>query len=589
MDNYFYSSIDLAAGEIRLVRLLPGKFDDDIRLEIFHAVAPHPYPLPEVPDIAPLQDTLPAGWRVAETVDGNLIFVYNNERTSWTHPDPNFSYDKDEWRPPRKLEEGRTVFQALSYSWGPEEPQQVLYIASGNARSAPADPDEVSLQPQWKCLPSRDNLASALRNLRSETGTRVLWIDAICIDQANLEERGRHVSRMDSIFSAAASIVVWLGPESEDSAPAMRFLELMGRQMELLDSLSLPAPDAAHADWMKFLPLDQPTYRSIRSLLARSWFQRLWIWQEIVLGHKGATVQCGQETISWYHLRRGLVLLRETNLPLASMRDGLMANPLLYLPYCTIPYAKGLADGWSGLIHGTSLSECCDPKDRVYSLLGLCDSSLAAKLEVSYHFTHERVFSSFFRTFLEEYQSLILMRFCDLNTRQLDAPTWVPDLCNIVARPTQLTFASGNTAAVTSVSESGVLSALGVQATVVKTVSDFQMTGVPPTMLKAFECIENWYALGKEMSTDEDFPLAFFSALFFGWVSQRSLNADWIVPAEVDEDFHTHKAKGQALSEEDLGSSALMNHFFRDDRHHVFLVTEDGKMGTAPLGTNPGE
>ncbi|KAH9207025.1 heterokaryon incompatibility protein-domain-containing protein, partial [Leptodontidium sp. 2 PMI_412] len=75
-------------------------------------------------------------------------------------------------------------FEAVSYTWGSDD-----------------NPT----------LPVTQNLAEALPHFRYEDRPRVLWIDAICVDQENLMERGHQVKRMSDIYSNAAKVFVWLG------------------------------------------------------------------------------------------------------------------------------------------------------------------------------------------------------------------------------------------------------------------------------------------------------------------------------------------------------------------------------------------
>lgn len=62
------------------------------------------------------------------------------------------------------------------------------------------------------------NLDSALRDIRHEISDRTLWIDAVCINQDDVLERNHQVTKMRQVYQAASKVVVWLGPETEDSA-----------------------------------------------------------------------------------------------------------------------------------------------------------------------------------------------------------------------------------------------------------------------------------------------------------------------------------------------------------------------------------
>ncbi|KAF4630773.1 hypothetical protein G7Y89_g7369 [Cudoniella acicularis] len=95
-------------------------------------------------------------------------------------------------------------YEALSYTWGS--------TSSTGTITLNGCPFEVT-----------KNLEAALRHLREQDALRTLWVDAICIDQENVEERCREVARMSSIYYHARRVVVWLGEGSPDSDAAMNF------------------------------------------------------------------------------------------------------------------------------------------------------------------------------------------------------------------------------------------------------------------------------------------------------------------------------------------------------------------------------
>ena len=166
-------------------------------------------------------------------------------------------------------EEDPPQYEALSYAWGSSE--DPLHINVGTGRSS--------------TLAVTQNLASALTHLRYEHKPRVLWIDAICVDQQNLQERSKQVERMKDVYSMAGRVVVWLGPEMDNSKHAMVTLHDLSLEIEV-DWRILAMKPAANrepswADGFCPLPYDVETLQAISDLLHRSWFERLWIWQEI--------------------------------------------------------------------------------------------------------------------------------------------------------------------------------------------------------------------------------------------------------------------------------------------------------------------
>ena len=115
-------------------------------------------------------------------------------------------------------------FEALSYAWGSAENLVDIIIgASGH-----------------EVLSITQNLAEALPYLRYEDRSRVLWIDAICVNQQDLEERSRQVERMADIFAKASRVVVWLGPESSDSSVAIDCFHTISENVEV-DQVTLSA------------------------------------------------------------------------------------------------------------------------------------------------------------------------------------------------------------------------------------------------------------------------------------------------------------------------------------------------------------
>ena len=93
-------------------------------------------------------------------------------------------------------------YEALSYTWG--DPKHACSIFVEN-------------QP----FPVRENLFNALCHLRFQSDVRYLWVDALCIDQMNDEEKSVQVQRMTSIYKQAARVLVWLGTSEDESDMAM--------------------------------------------------------------------------------------------------------------------------------------------------------------------------------------------------------------------------------------------------------------------------------------------------------------------------------------------------------------------------------
>ena len=114
------------------------------------------------------------------------------------------------------------------------------------------------------------NLFHALGDLRDKVRVRRLWIDAICIDQLNIDERNIQVRIMGTIYGRAQHTVIYLGPSTKGIDA-------------LFEELSVVlASDQIGSGWDAFEA--PPMLQLVREgILSRPWFTRVWIYQELVL------------------------------------------------------------------------------------------------------------------------------------------------------------------------------------------------------------------------------------------------------------------------------------------------------------------
>ncbi|KAF2160185.1 hypothetical protein M409DRAFT_29266 [Zasmidium cellare ATCC 36951] len=405
--RYEYSP--LRGDEIRFVRLQPGSFDDVIRFELVH----HPLRTPEEQLEAGLSEQqqrkrIPRGWREFKTPEGRSFYECYSTRSEPESVTYNHPEGIEEDSTPHESAHSQP-YEALSYTWGDTSYQQLAFVLNGDE-----DPKTVSI---------RRNLATALRHLRLKYEVRSLWVDAVCINQDDLDERAVQVKRIRYIYGLASRVVVWLGESSHGSSGALKTLEYLGRQTEITtDAWIFRAfdPPASEPSWIEKateLPYTAADWQAIEYLFERSWFSRLWVLQEVT-ANPNTTIQCGQDSIDWYFLRRAIIGLDE--------RVGVPAE-LSYRLNGKVDIAFG-SSGAFAIVHFVARQHLCqDPRDKLYGILGLVGPKLQDKIVPSYERTFEDLYKDVFLLHSEMTGRLDLLTQCFVNEELPSSPSWVPD------------------------------------------------------------------------------------------------------------------------------------------------------------------
>lgn len=143
------------------------------------------------------------------------------------------------------------------------------------------------------------NCWSALWHLCKITrpSTLTIWVDSICIDQKNDEEKKQQISLMCSIYRSAQKSYFWLGEATKDTNEAMDFLS---RDIITMNTSGVRNTFLIVIKTLKYRITVQPyPHRSgLRDIFGRQWIKRLWTLQECLLSRKGNIV-CGEKSVPW--------------------------------------------------------------------------------------------------------------------------------------------------------------------------------------------------------------------------------------------------------------------------------------------------
>ena len=347
-------------------------------------------------------------------------------------------------------------YTGLSYVWGEPIFDQTIYC------------DGCSLK-------VTRHLHEAIQRLRSR-GVSWVWIDAICIDQSNIAERNAQVSIMGRIFKQTQVTYAYLGKIEEEGEQVaaltirLAFLDYLlrgrsRRDLQLLrdtddDDVVLkeawenhPCASERERTWfgqwrdygMAVFELrenisEKETDRILRVLglpvnhshLWRwyanlfghsSWFRRGWVIQEAVLSPR-IRFLLGSKTLDLKDIGRSFFFIGFSGLH--HIRLG---------PFIPIPgEMMDLRDRKTPrellqLLRTFRICETSDPRDKIYSLLGLAEDLDRAAPEPDYHQSEEQVFSSYARYLIQQQHLTNLDMLIDAgiargSSRNLG--TWIP-------------------------------------------------------------------------------------------------------------------------------------------------------------------
>ena len=255
-------------------------------------------------------------------------------------------------------------YEALSYVWGDEGHDKEILLNS-------------------QAFPVRRNLAFALEDLRLADRSRRLWIDAICINQGDLEERSSQVLLMRHIYRYASRVVVWLGISTPENVSAFNLLKYVNEMVQpngIMDRSEPPSQSVLAKLW-NYLSTDISAKEALSylycDLLMQAWWRRVWVIQEVAVSSK-ATVVIGDSEFDWPSLHDTISIIIMTGAqPTRFASPTVLGSSLRSLWNIEILrkcVEQGSLPSISTLV-ARSRQAATDPRDLIYAFLGLARES----------------------------------------------------------------------------------------------------------------------------------------------------------------------------------------------------------------------
>jgi hypothetical protein len=261
-------------------------------------------------------------------------------------------------------------YVALSYMWGDEHPTGSVSIDSQK-------------------FEIRMNLLNFLRTYETDD---YLWIDQISIDQSNLEERSHQVRMMWKIYSRCDFVLVWLRNEPTCTPSTQQAALDFNNGVQ-----SYPKHgqrENGSSDGKKFF--DRPTL----ALLNNSYFDRLWIVQELLLSKHVRILVEGNVWLSWEPLRTKHEELRDEIQKLLPSTSWLVDTHSYRFNFAS--HTPVNVSYYTTLTVGRFCNKKCeDPRDKVYGLMALVQPS--SQVEIDYTRSAHQVFLDAVMSMIREY------------------------------------------------------------------------------------------------------------------------------------------------------------------------------------------
>ena len=302
-------------------------------------------------------------------------------------------------------------YEAVSYCWGD-----------------PANKTQIKLDGEEKLLSIPSNLNSFLLCMRAKGPKRTLWVDSVCIDQTNNEEKSRQVQLMCEIYRRATRTLIWLGVESVNSTAGLALANRLYKA-----SQSGEKKNGAKRSWWPTANQDQltivpsKTWKAFFDLFNRPWFTRAWVVQEVVVS-SNLWIVCGDKVIHWSVLVGAFFHVVLTQAWVFEYHGMPNLNVFLLLQLSQQEYTQGLQTMHYEVLLRHREAQASDARDHIFAFYGLsCRVSLKRHgIEPDYNVGKEQIYRRLAIATLEEASNLDFLSIPRL-TRTSGLPSWVPD------------------------------------------------------------------------------------------------------------------------------------------------------------------
>ncbi|GAP91993.2 putative heterokaryon incompatibility protein [Rosellinia necatrix] len=303
---------------------------------------------------------------------------------------------------------------AISYAWGDADDKRAIRIDGIVVSVA------VSL---WE----------ALNAVQKQDDPVLVWVDALCINQQDRDERSQQVQLMTEIYAKATEVAIWLGPPEDDSELAMEFLKDIAMAREDPQKITnLLSPQS-----------QLPALRAVVFLFQRDYWERLWVVQE-VFNARDINVHCGNLSLPWEVYKKAAQVFqqhkRDLNSILGDKHQPASQNFYSYSQALAYQGPNSLYDFESldgfgeeallNVMRACRRKLSAEPRDKIFGILGVLPNSIREAFTVDYKMSVKNIYTDVVGFLLKTTECLDVI--CESihfpkQTSITKLPSWVPD------------------------------------------------------------------------------------------------------------------------------------------------------------------
>ncbi|KAK5075894.1 hypothetical protein LTR70_009913 [Exophiala xenobiotica] len=397
-----------------------------------------------------------------EPLSGCLLTTYQ----MWEGLDVGRQYWKHAFR-----EDSQEVMEALteessydtvSYTWGDQSETYPLHLSRVSNKLTPSNTVRTDCEPYRNgIIQIGSNLKALLEELRRRKHRKFVWIDAICINQANDMEKRKQIPMMRDIYEYAGHGFIWLGPASPAEVEAINMLPHLTEQLkEACEGAMTLSPGRAESFTEANLPQPRESvWKTIGNVMRHPYWSRLWTLQEAVVS--GRTVKKGGlsdfpptevfygETTTLLEVFNQFSIVA-TALSLRSwiITGRVEARAHSLYAFDGIDEIRTCRESWgtsfwgvalSALLVGTRRRKASIAADVVFGMLAMMDQKTAASLAPEANVTTTEVFVKFAKHYIRNEHKEHLFNHLATEERLAGLPSWCP---NFASAPATLSLGS---------------------------------------------------------------------------------------------------------------------------------------------------